>query len=101
MSSLAKNSRKCAHKLAPLTKICSTKVKFKWTEVENNDVLAMKKIVGRDVLLSYPNFTKTFIIHTDASKTHLGGVMSQNGKPIDFYSLKSSPERINYTTTKR
>ena len=44
--------RNHAHTLAPLTKLCSTKVKFKWTGVENNVFLAMKKIVGCDVLIS-------------------------------------------------
>ena len=36
--------RKRAHTLAPLTKICSTKVNFKWTDVENNYFIAMKTI---------------------------------------------------------
>ena len=59
----------------------------------------MKKIVGRDVLLSYPNFSKEFIIPTDASNTQLGGVISQNGKPIAFYSRKLTPAQITYMTT--
>ena len=59
----------------------------------------MKKIVGRDVLLSYLKCRKTFIIHTDASKTHLGGVISQNVKPIAFYSIKITPTQTNYATT--
>ena len=47
-------------------------VRLKWIDVENNAFIAMKKIVGRDVLLSYPNFSEKFIIHTDSSNTHLG-----------------------------
>ena len=39
---------KHAHTLALITKLCSTEVKFKWTDKENNDFIAMKKIVGRD-----------------------------------------------------
>ena len=80
--------RKHAHTLAPLIKICSKNVKFKWTDIENNTFIAMKKIVGRDVLIFYPNFSEEFIMHTDARKTHLGGIISQNGKPITFYSRK-------------
>ena len=75
---------KCAHTLSPLIKLCSAEVKFKWTEVEKNSFIALKKIVGRDVLLYYPDFSKRFIMHTDASKTQLGGVISQNGKLIAF-----------------
>ena len=48
--------RKRAHTLATLEKICSTEVKFKWTDVENRSFIPMKKIVGSDVLLSCPYF---------------------------------------------
>ena len=80
--------RKCTHTLAPLTKPCSTKVNLKWADVENNAFVYMKKIVGRDVLLSYPNFSEIFTVYTDASETQLGGVISKNGKLITFYSRK-------------
>ena len=76
---------KSAHTLAPLTKLCSTKVKLKWTD-EENDAFTSTKIVGCDVLLYYPNFNEIFIINIDASKTQIGGVISQNGKPTAFYS---------------
>ena len=92
---------KRAHALSPLTKLCSTKVKFKWTDVDSDAFISMKKIVGRDVLLSYPKFIEIFIIHTGARKTQLQGVMSQNGRPIAFYSRKLTPPQINYTTTER
>ena len=61
----------------------------------------MKKIVGLDVLPSYPNFSEKFIIHTNASKTQLGGVIIQNSKPIASYSKTYTPVQIKYTTTER
>ena len=67
--------------------------------MENNAFLATKKIVGLDVLLSYPNFSEKFMIQTEASRAKLGGVMSQNRKPIAFYSLKLTPSQLNYMTT--
>ena len=82
---------KRAHTLAPLTKICSTKVNFKCTAVEKNSFIDMEEILGRDVLLSYTNFRRKFIIQTDARKMQLGVVMSQNGKPIDFLFTKINP----------
>ena len=39
------------HTLDPLTKFCYAKVKLKWTDIEKNAFMTMKKIVGRDVLL--------------------------------------------------
>ena len=58
----------------------------------------MKKIVSRETLLAYPNFSEPFEIHTDASHTQLGAVNSQNGKPIAFYSRKLNPAQMRYTT---
>ena len=75
--------RKRAHTLSYFF-ICLTEVKFKCTDVENDAFISMKKIVGRGVLLSYPDFSEIFIIHAEASKTQLRIVISQNGKPIAF-----------------
>ena len=49
----------------------------------------------------YPNFSKLFVIHTDASKVQHGAVISQDNKPIAFYSRKLNPLQVNYTTTER
>ena len=65
-------SRKRAHTLSPPMKLCSTKVKLRWTDIEKNTFIETKEIVGRDVLLSYPKFSEIFIIHTDARKNSLG-----------------------------
>ena len=61
----------------------------------------MKKIISRETLLAYPNFDEEFHIHTDASHTQLGAVISQNKKPIAFYSRKLSDAQTRYTTTER
>ena len=63
--------------------------------------MKMNKIVGRYVLLSYPTFSQEFIIHTDSRKTHLGGVVIQNGNPIEFYSHRLTSSQINYKVTER
>src|SRR5688572_31510806 len=55
----------------------------------------------RETHLAYPNFTEVFDIHTDASLTQLGACISQNGKPIAFYSRKLNPAKYRYTTTER
>ena len=45
-----------------------TKVKFIWTDIDQKALTEAKKIIGRDLLLSYPNFSEEFIIHTNARK---------------------------------
>ena len=58
-------------------------------------------LVSRETLLSYPNFNETFLILTDASKSQLGSVISQDDEPIAFYSRKLNSAQVNYTTTER
>jgi hypothetical protein len=50
----------------------------------------------QEVLLAYPNFNKLSDIHTDASHLQLGGVISQDGKPIACYSHKLNPVQTHY-----
>ena len=51
------------------------------------------------MLLSYPDFNQPFEIHTNASHTQLGAVISQKNKPIAFYSRKLQLAQRWYTTT--
>ena len=90
-----------SHVLAPLSRLTSEGVKWQWTNVERKAFNDMKKIISRETLLSYPDFNKPFVIHTDASHTQLGAVISQDNKPIAFYSRKLNPAQTRYTTTER
>ena len=88
-----------SHVLTPLAALTSKTVKWKWTEKEQVAFDTAKKIIAREVMLAYPNFSKPFQIHTDASHYQLGAVTSQNGKPIAFYSQKMNPAQTRCTTT--
>ena len=59
----------------------------------------IKQTIGCETLLSYPDFNQPFEIHTDASHTQLGPVISQKNKPIAFYSRKLQPAQRRYKTT--
>ena len=61
----------------------------------------IKKIITRETLLSYPDFNSPFNIHTDASDLQLGAIISQNNKPVAFYSRKLSRAQTQYTTTEK
>jgi RNase H-like domain found in reverse transcriptase len=87
--------------LAPLAALTSKTTKWNWTEEHQKAFDTMKKIIAKEVLLAYPDFNDKFVIHTDASHTQLGAVISQKGKPIAFYSRKLKPEQTRYTTTER
>jgi hypothetical protein len=65
--------------LAPLSALTSKKVRFKWTDEHQKSFDAIKRVIGREVLLAYPDFDAPFM-------TQIGAVIFQNGKPIAFYS---------------
>ena len=89
------------HILAPLTALTSAKVKWNWTAEHQTAFDEMKQVMTRETLLAYPDFKQPFDIHTDASLSQLGACISQNGKPIAFYSCKLNPAQTRYTTTER
>ena len=58
-------------------------------------------MVSSKNLLSYPNWTTTFTVHTDDSDKQLGDVISQNNKPIALLSrILTRPQR-NYIMTEK
>jgi len=60
-----------------------------------------KRVIAKETMLANPNFNKPFQIYTDTSHYQLGAVVSQEGKPIAFYSRKLNPAQMRYTTTER
>ena len=92
---------KRAHLLAPLSSMTSKTVKWNWTKEHQTAFDEMKRMIAKETLLTYPDFNKPFEIHTDASKLQLGACISQDGKPIAFYSRKLNPAQTRYTTTER
>jgi RNase H-like domain found in reverse transcriptase/Reverse transcriptase (RNA-dependent DNA polymerase)/Retroviral aspartyl protease len=87
--------------LAPLAALTSKTTKWNWTDDHTKAFNLMKQIVSKETLLSYPIFNQCFEIYTDASKTQLGSVISQQGKPIAFYSRKLNAAQTRYTTMER
>src|SRR5210317_433927 len=92
---------KRSHLLAPLSALTLSKTKWNWTEECQQSFDQMKELIARETLLTYPDFNKPFEIHTDASQVQLGACISQEGKPIAFYSRKLNPAQTRYTTTER
>ena len=87
-----------SHILAPLSALISSKVPYKWEPVHQKAFEAAKRMVLRDTMLAYPDFSKPFHIYTDASDYQLGGVIMQDNKPLAFYTRKLNSAQSKYTT---
>ena len=91
-----------SHILAPLTDLVGLgKKKIKWESKHQESFERIKKVLAKETILNYPKFDRPFDIHTDASDRQLGAVISQDGKPLAFYSRKLSSAQRNYTTTEQ
>ena len=54
-----------------------------------------------NILLACPDFNKQLKIHTNTSKFQLVSVISQDGKPIAFYSRKLTNPQMRYKVPER
>ena len=52
--------------LSPLTSLTSKNVKYEWKDEHQKCFDAIKRVIGREVFLVYPDFNASFEIHTDA-----------------------------------
>ncbi|KAA0054183.1 Transposon Ty3-G Gag-Pol polyprotein [Cucumis melo var. makuwa] len=75
---------------APLTKLLQ-KNGFHWGDDATTTFESLKQAMISVPVLALPDFSLPFIIETDASGTGLGAVLSQNNRPIAYFSQKLSP----------
>eukprot|EP00741_Cyanophora_paradoxa_P021588 tig00021366_g20838.t1 len=64
----------------------------------------LKELLGRDIILRFPDFSKPFILQTDASTYAIGAILSQTDKdgverPLAFISRTLLPAEMNYSAT--
>jgi hypothetical protein len=64
--------------LSPLTSLTSSKVKFEWHSYHQQVIDKIKKVIGTELLLWYPDFNKPFHLYTDASDHQLGAFIMQD-----------------------
>jgi hypothetical protein len=76
------------------------KVPWHWDEVHQRAFDHIKATTAKDVLLTYPDYSKVFEIYTGASSKQLGAVITQDNRPIVFFSWKLSNTQCKYSITK-
>jgi hypothetical protein len=94
--------------LAPLTELvrecgetkatkrnCIKKKPWRWDSIHQQAFDNVKSTIAKAGVLAYLDFTKPFEIYNDASKMQLGAVITQENRPIMFFSRKFPKRKPN------
>jgi hypothetical protein len=69
------------------TKLNKTKKKlWRWDSIHQQAFDNVKAAIAKETVLAYPDFAKPFEIYTDPSLMQLGAVITQDNRPIAFFS---------------
>ncbi|XP_039014624.1 uncharacterized protein LOC120144671, partial [Hibiscus syriacus] len=81
---------------SPLTGVIKKNSTFEWGKEQEEAFMAIKDCLTKAPLLVLPNFDKTFEIECDASGVGIGAVLTQEGRPVAYFSEKLSGASLNY-----
>lgn len=89
----------------PLTNLLRDNQKWQWTEIEQKSFDDIKKALTASPVLGLPDYTKPFILTTDASDQGIGAILSQKqeGKErvISYFSRPLNKAEKNYSITEK
>lgn len=90
----------CAEKSSPLTDLLRGNAAFKWGSREEEAFECLKRELIKNPCLFLPDFSKSFIITTDASCLAIGVVLGQfidnHEHPIAYFSRRLNDAQSNY-----
>jgi hypothetical protein len=71
-----------------------------WEKVHQRAFNHIKATITKDVVLAYSDYSKVFKIYTDACSKQLRAVLTQNNRPVVFFSWKLVDTQCKYSVTK-
>lgn len=81
-----------------MTNLLRKNTPFQWTEATQLAFEALKASLVSAPTLALPDFTKPFVIETDACEYGVGAVLQQDGHPIVYLSKALGPRTKGLST---
>jgi hypothetical protein len=72
-----------------------------WTEEAEKSFKVLKEKIIEQPILVLSDFGKTFEVRCDASGLAIGVVLSQDNRPVSYFSEKLNDAMNNYSTYKK
>ena len=89
----------------PLNKLTRKGVMFLWTAEQNTAFLKLKDVLTEAPVLAYPDFSRDFLLFTDASDYAAGAILSQcygdYERVISYASTTFNVAQRNYATVEK
>lgn len=82
----------------PLTLLLKKNTRFLWTQEQDIAFHCLKNKLSQAPVLALPDFSKPFVLETDACDQGIGAVLMQGGHPLAYVSKALGPQTRGLST---
>ena len=95
----------CADLMEPINELTKKDTEFVWSSECQQGFERLKAALTGNTVLVQPDFSRTFILETDASNKGVGAILTQatpdGERPVAYASRKLQPAEQNYSITEK